>query len=69
MERDSNLADKFRRGNLDGLYDEMYRPLLLYATKCLTDRFSFLAEDSEGFIRYCPRTEIIPLHGCSWEGR
>lgn len=45
MERDSNLADKFRKGNLDGLYDEMYRPLLLYATKCLTDRFSFLAED------------------------
>lgn len=41
----NEIAEKFRRGSLDNLYDEMYRPLLLYATKCLSDRFSFLAED------------------------
>ena len=35
----------FCNGELKPLYDHIYRPLLLHASKCLTDRFAFLAED------------------------
>ena len=45
MRHRSFIAEHFRRGSLDVLYDEMYRPLLLYASRCLTDQFAFLAED------------------------
>ena len=45
MAFNSDISAKFRRGNLDSLYDAFYRPLMMYAAKCLTDKFSFLAED------------------------
>lgn len=35
----------FCKGELKPLYDYIYRPLLLHASRCLTDRFAFLAED------------------------
>jgi len=49
----NHIVESFRKGNLDVLYDELYRPLLMYAAKCLTESFSFLAEDcvQEAIIR------------------
>lgn len=45
MNRNDYIVEKFRKGNLDVLYDELYKALLLYASRCLTERFAFLAED------------------------
>lgn len=45
MTDNHQILSDFSRGNLKALYGSMYRPLIMYASKCLSDRFSFLAED------------------------
>lgn len=43
--QNSKILIDFCKGNLKSLYSSMYRPLMLYASRCLTVNFSFLAED------------------------
>lgn len=42
---EEKILNELKRGELSPLYSELYRPLLIYASKCLTDELSFLAED------------------------
>jgi len=45
VNRDGKILEEFKKGELLGLYSSMYRPLLSFASKCLTDKLAFLAED------------------------
>lgn len=42
---DEQIFEDFKRGKLDTLYHTMYRALLVYASRCLGDEASFMAED------------------------
>ena len=45
MGETSGILNRFRKGDISGVYTRLYRPLLLYASQCLTERFAFLSED------------------------
>jgi len=45
MNDDSPILSDFQKGNLSSTYEVLYKPLLIFASKKLTDKFSFLAED------------------------
>lgn len=42
---DEEIFADFKRGKLEALYHTLYRPLLVYASRCLGDDASFMAED------------------------